>query len=197
MNPLPDWQVEGIYFEGCNCDSVCPCYSARPPTYGYCEGNCAWHIRKGNYGETVLDGLNVILVQRCEGLMRTTIWQCWFYFDEHVTDAQFDALKQIFTAADERGHLGRIFHRLWQVQSVQRARIEMNLTGWQHRTSILGRLGLAIGRLKTEAGPTLCRVPNIHGVAALAEQDWFDDGAMKFDYKNQNALTTTFAYHSA
>jgi hypothetical protein len=34
------------------------------------------------------------------------------------------------------------------------------------------------------------------GVAALAEEDWFDDGVMKFDHQNKNALTTTFEYHS-
>lgn len=196
MSDAPTWKVEGIYFEACNCDSVCPCYSARPPTYGYCEGNCTWHITKGHYGETLLDGLNVILVQRCDGFMRVTKWDCWFYFDQHTTEEQFNALQLIFTAADERGHLGRIFGSLWQIQAVERAQIEMNLKGWQHQATILGRLGLAIGVLKLEAGPTLCRVPNINGVAALADQDWFDDGVKKFDYKNQNALTTTFEYHS-
>ncbi len=74
--------------------------------------------------------------------------------------------------------------------------MEMKLHGWQHRTSILGKLGLAIGVLKPEAGPTLCRLPNVPGVAALAEADWFDHGEWKFDHQNKNALTTTFEYHS-
>ncbi len=33
MSPAVAWQVKGIYFEACNCDSVCPCYSAHPPTH--------------------------------------------------------------------------------------------------------------------------------------------------------------------
>jgi len=91
------WEVKGLYFEACSCDSVCPCYSAHPPTQGYCEGNCAWHIQQGHYGQVSLDGLNVILMLRCEGFMRETPWNCWFYIDDRATEAQFDALKRIFT----------------------------------------------------------------------------------------------------
>ncbi len=195
MSPAVAWRVKGIYFEACNCDSICPCYSAHPPTYGYCEGNCAWHIAEGKYGDVALDGLNVIMVQRTDGFMRVTPWQCWFYLDDRATDAQFDALKSIF-ALEDGGYLAKTYGKLWQIKGVERAQIEMKLEGWQHRTSILGKLGLAIGLLKLEAGPTLCRLPNVPGVAALAEQDWFDDGKIKFDYRNKNALSSTFAYQS-
>lgn len=189
------WQISGIYFEACNCESVCPCYSAHPPTYGFCEGSCAWHVEKGQYGDTSLNGLNVIMVQRCDGFMRETPWHCWFYVDDRATDPQFEALSRIFTLRDG-GYLARVYGRLWVVEGTQRAQIEMKLDGWQHRTSILGKLGLAVGILKLGEGPTLCRVPAVPGVAALADQDWFDDGKMKFDHKNKNALSTTFAYQS-
>jgi hypothetical protein len=195
MKLTDPWQVKGIYFEACSCDSVCPCYSAHPPTYGYCEGNCAWHITEGKYGDVTLDGLNVIMALRCDGFMRETPWLCWFFIDDQTSDAQFEALKRIFTLQDG-GYLAKTFGRLWQTQGVERAQIEMKLDGWQHRTSVLGKLGLAIGVLKTEAGPTLCRLPNVPGVAALADEDWFDGSGIKFDYKNKNALSSTFAYQS-
>ncbi|MCI0394627.1 MAG: DUF1326 domain-containing protein [Chloroflexi bacterium] len=195
MDTAVEWKVSGLYFEACNCDSVCPCYIGQAPTYGYCEGNCAWHIRKGYYGDVPLDGLNVIMVQRCDGHMRETRWNCWFYMDDRTSEAQFEALKQIFTAVNG-GYLGKVYGNRWQVQSVKQAQIEVKLEGWQHRASILGRLGLAIGLLKSEAGPTLCRIPNTPGVAAMAEEDWFHEGSMNFDYRGQNALSTTFEYHS-
>lgn len=195
MSTEAAWQIKGIYFEACNCDSVCPCYSAHPPTYGYCEGSCAWHITQGKIGDVELDGLNVIMMQRCDGFMRETLWDCWWFLDDRATDAQYDALKKIFTL-QVGGHLAKTFGKLWVHRGVERARIEMKLDGWQHHTSILGKLGLAVGLLKTEAGPTLCRLPNVPGVAALADEDWFDDGKSKFDYKNQNALSSTFTYQS-
>src|SRR5207245_8466585 len=60
MSVAVAWRVAGLYFEACNCASVCPCYSARPPTYGYCEGPGVWHITEGRFGEVSLDGLNVV-----------------------------------------------------------------------------------------------------------------------------------------
>lgn len=195
MPTATPWQISGLYFEACNCELVCPCYSVQPPTYGYCEGNCAWYIQQGHYGDVSLDGLNVIMVQRTDGFMRETKWQCWFYIDDRATPQQFEALKGIFALTDG-GHLARIFGSLWEIREVKRAEIEIKTDGWQHRASILGKLGLAIGLLKLEAGPTLCRVPNVPGVSAAAEEDWFDDGHMKFDYAGKNALSTTFAYHN-
>ncbi|MBI3361777.1 MAG: DUF1326 domain-containing protein [Chloroflexi bacterium] len=195
MNATISWKISGLYFEACNCELVCPCYSAQPPTYGYCEGNCAWHVQRGHFGDVSLAGLNVIMVQRCDGFMRDTEWKCWFFIDDRATHEQFDALRRIF-ALTEGGHLAKTFGKLWQVQRVESAAIEMKQDGWQHRTSILGKLGLAVGLLKPEAGPTLCRIPNVPGVAATAEEDWFDDGQMKFNHASKNALTTTFEYHS-
>ncbi len=195
MGASVSWEVAGLYFEACNCESVCPCYSAQAPTYGYCEGNCAWHINQGRYGDVTLDGLNVIIALHCDGLMRETKWKCWFYMDDRAISEQFDALEQIFTAVDG-GHLGKVFGDLWEVQNVQRAKIEMRIKGWQHRASILGKLGLAIGLLKSEAGPTQCRLPNVPGIAATAEENWFTGGELKFDHANKNALTTTFEYNS-
>lgn len=47
----PASKVEGIYFEACNCESVCPCYSALPPTYGTCEGSGLWYVTQGYCGQ--------------------------------------------------------------------------------------------------------------------------------------------------
>jgi hypothetical protein len=189
------WKVKGLYFEACNCESVCPCYTGYAPTYGYCEGNCAWHINEGEYGGVRLDDLNVLMAIRCNGHMRQTVWKCWFYLDDRANSNQANGLRQIFTAIDG-GHLGKIFGNLWQVQSVELAKIELKTQGWNQKATIARRLGLAIGALKNDAGPTLCRIPNVAGVAATAAENWYDHEELKFDHFGKNALTTTFEYHS-
>lgn len=48
-NQKASWRLEGDYFEGCNCDIVCPCIFLADPDEGNCLVTCAWHIRNGNY----------------------------------------------------------------------------------------------------------------------------------------------------
>jgi hypothetical protein len=45
----PDWRLEGDYFDGYNCKSICPCIFALDPTEGNCKGVAAWHIEKGHF----------------------------------------------------------------------------------------------------------------------------------------------------
>ena len=57
---VPNWKVSGDWFDVCKCNIPCPCEFAQAPTYGDCDGILAYNIKKGNYGETPLHGLNVL-----------------------------------------------------------------------------------------------------------------------------------------
>ena len=96
---IPEWKVEGDWFDVCNCDIPCPCIFAQAPSYGDCEGVLAYHINNGNYGETPLSGLNVLLL----GSFTGNIWageakdaKAAFFFDERGNEKQREALKMIF-----------------------------------------------------------------------------------------------------
>jgi hypothetical protein len=67
---IPNWKVTGDWFDVCKCNIPCPCEFAQTPTYGDCEGILAYNIKKGNYGETLLEDLNVIAV----GSFKGNIW---------------------------------------------------------------------------------------------------------------------------
>lgn len=51
------WKVSGFYTEARNCESICPCWTGHAPANGFCEGNCAWHVTEGKYGDIPLDRL--------------------------------------------------------------------------------------------------------------------------------------------
>jgi hypothetical protein len=197
MSPSVNWKVRGLYSEACNCESVCPCYSHKDPSYGFCEGPCIWHIQKGHYGDVDLAGMTVVMVQHCSGHMERSKWKCWFHVDNHATDEQFEALRMIFTAK-AGGYIGRVYERLWDVLSFERAPMDVQIDGWQHSVSILGKLEISFGHanLRINAGPVLCFLPNVPGVAAVAEVDKFDNGEISFSHPGKNALATTFNYRS-
>jgi hypothetical protein len=65
------WKLEGDYFEGCNCDSICPCIFKGDPNEGNCNLTSAWHILNGNYDKINVDGLNVVGLFYTPGNMLT------------------------------------------------------------------------------------------------------------------------------
>jgi hypothetical protein len=66
-NNIPKWKVSGDWFDVCKCNIPCPCEFAQAPTYGDCDGVMAYHIKKGYYGDTTLDGLNVLGLDAFKG----------------------------------------------------------------------------------------------------------------------------------
>jgi hypothetical protein len=73
VNTFPEWRIEAEYAQSCNCDYGCPCNFNSLPTYGNCEALVAYHIRKGNFGDTNLDGV-------------TFAWGLWWPKAIHMGD---------------------------------------------------------------------------------------------------------------
>lgn len=93
-----NWKLEGDYFEACNCDTVCPCVFLGNPDQGECDVTIAWHIDKGHFDDTFLDGLNVVAVFHTPGNMFTgPKWKAALYLDERATKEQADALGKIYS----------------------------------------------------------------------------------------------------
>src|SRR2546421_9082381 len=98
-NNIPKWNISGGWFDVCKCSIPCPCEFAQAPTYGDCDGVLVWHIQKGQYGETSLDGLNVLGL----GSFTGNIWAgntkvtAALFFDEKANQQQREAMQMIFS----------------------------------------------------------------------------------------------------
>lgn len=100
MSPeIPNWTASGDWFDVCSCSVPCPCIYAQSPTNGQCEGVMAYHIKKGSYGKTPLNGLHVLALSYFKG----NIWagetkaSIAFFIDERADQQQRVALQMIFT----------------------------------------------------------------------------------------------------
>jgi hypothetical protein len=96
---IPKWKASGDWFDVCSCSIPCPCIFAQTPTNGECEGVLAYHIRNGYYGETSIDGLNVLVLSYFKGNIWAgeTKFTGAFFFDERADQQQRDALQMIFS----------------------------------------------------------------------------------------------------
>jgi hypothetical protein len=94
---VPEWRLQGDWWDVCNCNIGCPCVFSSPPSYGFCEGVLTWLIREGNYGSVKIDGgLAVVLVIHFEGTVFEKNREFGFLIDERANPEQREALKSIF-----------------------------------------------------------------------------------------------------
>ena len=93
---MPKWATKGDYFEACNCEVSCPCIFLSPPTGKDCSVMLAWHIDKGNFEDTDLDGLNVAMAVHSPGHMQKVKWSAAVYLDSRANKSQTNALDQIY-----------------------------------------------------------------------------------------------------
>src|SRR5690242_17713682 len=154
------WQLDGEYFESCNCELLCPCLLTRGsrPTEGHCDVVVAFRVKSGRYDKTDLSGLNAVTVIYTPGIMTDGKWTMGSYVDERASEAQRAALEKIFTA-QAGGPLARFAPLVANRLPARSARIDFVSEGNTRKHSI--------------AGITEVAVQGVTGVNG--EQVWFDN----------------------
>lgn len=202
------WQIEGDYFENCSCDVVCPCiFSANPPLSsrpsshnGACEVPIAFHVDRGRYGDTGLDGLNTVVVGRTPGPMGEGDMQVAIYLDERADQAQQEALTAIFTGA-AGGPMGLLAPLVGEVLGARQTRIDYRIEGKRRVCEIPGVLSMAVRPVQSVDPDAELVVHNAHpfamGGVVLAvgeEGSTFADHGLSFDNSGRNGHYARIAW---
>ena len=150
---VPKWKASGDWFDVCSCNIPCPCEFAQTPTNGECEGVIAYHIKNGYYGNTPLDGLNVLGLTYFKG----NIWagetklDGAFFFDEPANQQQRDALQMIFTGR-AGGFMAELAKLIGDVRGIDYAPIKFevadDLSYWSAEIP-----GKVVAKAEALAGP--------------------------------------------
>ena len=194
------WDVSGSYFEACNCEVACPCVFLSPPTTGECGALLAWHIDKGHSGAVSLDGLNVALAVHSPGHMMKVKWEVALYLDEKATQAQRDALTQIFAgqAGGEPAALGPLIGKVLGVRAV---RIDYEAHGKRRRLQIPTVAEMEIAAIEGQGGKdvTLDKVPfiavaNQTTVVAKSKQLSYHDHGLNWEVTEKNGFYCPFSF---
>jgi hypothetical protein len=140
------WQVSGEYFEACNCDFICPCptsgLTARP-THGHCDAGLIFHVDRGAFGGTRLDGLNFAVLLHTPGPMMDGNWTVGLVLDERASAEQQQALTGI-ASGQAGGPMAALGPLLGTFAGAEVKPISFEKDGLRRHASIPGMLEIAI-----------------------------------------------------
>ncbi|CAN5473096.1 DUF1326 domain-containing protein [soil metagenome] len=120
--------VSGDWFNVCKCNIPCPCEFAQAPSYGDCDGVLAYHIKKEQYCQISLDGLNVMALADFKG----NIWagntkaNIGVFFDERANEEQRHALNMIFTRK-AGGFMAEFAKLIGEIRGIEFAPIQFEI----------------------------------------------------------------------
>jgi len=194
------WKLTGQYFEACNCEAACPCVFLSPPTEDDCTVLVGWHIDKGEFDGTRLDGLNVALAVLSPGHMMEVQWQAALYFDDRASEAQQQALAMIFSG-QAGGHPARLANHIGEVLGAGAASIEFETTDNGTSMTIAGVADVAIdaivgqgdGEITVEGHP-LAISPGFAAVVSRSDHLTYDDYEMQWNLAEKNGFYSPFEY---
>jgi hypothetical protein len=193
------WKLEGDYFEGCNCDIVCPCVYLLDPDEGDCHVTCAWHIQKGNYENTDLSNLNVVALFNTPGNMATgPKWKAALYVDERATQEQKDLILKIYSG--QAGGFFAVAHNfIGEMLGVKSVPIEFGIDGKRRWLRIKDALELDTeategGDKSRDSVVPFSVVPGADMTVARSSKYNYNDHGMEWNNSGKNSFHCKFKY---
>jgi hypothetical protein len=162
----------------------------------------AWHIDQGRFGDTALDGLNAVVTIYSPGHMMEGKWKIALYLDDKGSQAQQDALAQIFSG-QAGGHLAALGPLVAEVLGVKTVPIEYGSEGKQRSVrfgnigdaEITGLSGQNDGDI-TIAGAPFVPVPGVALMVGKSKHMRFKDYDLQWELSDKTGFYAPFAYQS-
>lgn len=120
------YHLEGQLLEVCSCKAICPCWVGQDPDDGKCDGTLAWHMEKGTINGVDVSGRTIALICAIPGNILKGGIRAAAYIDDGATDAQQDALLQVYTGK-LGGPVANIAALVGEVVGVQRIPITFDI----------------------------------------------------------------------
>lgn len=203
---LTEWRVRGSYFEGCNCDAICPCRTVRgvpggPSTHGVCYGSLSWHVQEGHAGAIDLaDRMVVLSVRYHDEVQPSTQWEVVAYIDDRADDAQHRALADIFLGRAGGTTAAAYGPEIGEVYAIRRARITLEHTAPRRRIHVAGYLTVESEKAASEPGVVQCGIPGMDhpGTELFGDTLVSTDEKLRWELRGRRngSFATDFDYSS-
>jgi len=190
--PAVKFSVKGHEFEGCECNSVCPCVFSKDTTFGDCRAILAFKITDGTYGTTNLKDMTFAVILTSAGKnMEESMgkWKGVLYTPDKATPTEREAVDSIVHEM-----LGDAFDTLEK----RTAPIKITQQNDVHELTVGKDAHLRIHGLKNQAGE-VTRIMNAPSPIAFPEYycaksdvNKFDDGKSTWSFTDRNGFYADF-----
>jgi hypothetical protein len=197
------WRMHGDVMEACSCATTCPCNFGSDPTPLPCEVVLGWRIEEGNYGNTRLDGLSVVLYGRIPGNVFQGNWTVGVYLDQRASPPQAQALGDIF-AGNAGGWPAMLSSLIGNLLPPKQVPIQFQTVDGEHRITVPGLLEVGSERVPNPlpGQPPLdpkvndLAVPFYTGPVSVRRSRTLklSDPGMSFQYAGRSSLVGQFDY---
>jgi hypothetical protein len=203
MATQTSWRMRGDVMEACSCATTCPCNFGSDPTPLPCEVVIGWRIQDGNYGNTRLDGLSVVLYGRIPGNVFQGNWTVGVYLDQRASQQQAQALGDIF-AGNAGGWPAMLSSLIGNLLPPKQVPIQFQTVDGEHRITVPGLLEVGSERVPNPlpGQPPLdpkvsnLAVPFYTGPVSVRRSRTLrlSDPEMSFQYAGRSSLVGQFDY---
>src|SRR5204863_8946934 len=132
------WNVEGTYFENCNCDFewLCTVSSlASPSTEDRCTVVLAYHIDRGEIDGVDVGGHSVAVIADAPAKMLDGGWRVGLIIDDKASKEQADKLGGVF-AGQMGGPMASLAPLIGEVLGIEQHPMEYRDSGRKHHLKI-------------------------------------------------------------
>jgi hypothetical protein len=195
--------MKADYVEACNCDYGCPCNFNGFPTYGFCRTLILNSIREGNYGDTKIDGIDVIEALSWPKAIHEGNGTAQLYISKHATEDQRNAVINIFSGkAKGEGPFALFAPTFKYILEPQYVDIKKTINGKKSSFSVPGIMDVQVEPFKNpvtgEEQETKIQLPKgfIFKIADAAKSKLMRIATpnFNFDDSGKNAFVSTVEY---
>lgn len=146
------WDLEGTYFENCNCTWVCPCTVSSltmPATQDRCQVVLIYHVDRGKIEGADVSGLSVAVVADTPRQMTDGNWNLGLIVDSAASPQQTEALAGVFSG-QKGGPMAALAPLVGKVLGVERADIQYSSQNGKHSARIGKDIEISVEDFKPE-----------------------------------------------
>ena len=196
------WNIQGSYFENCNCDTLCPCGwsgMAMPADGDRCRPVFAIHIESGNIDGVSVDDLTAIMVMETPKNLAEGGWQVGLIVDDKASEEQANGIVGVLSG-QAGGPMAALAPLVGEMLGVERSPITYVNDGGTHSVKAGDAVDIEIDDLQLgEDGPAGLTGISVHPMGpdltiAKATRATINAFGKQWDHSGKNGHAAPFSW---